>query len=1284
MTLEAHEDLARRFTVDEEFAGGEGRSYRVRDAERRGTPLLLKVLEPGVDLGEAALLTALRHPRIPRVLEVGRAADGSPFVLRTFVAGQPLSKRAPLAAEQLTAVARELLEVLAFVHLRGVLHLDVKPANVVLGDDGSVHLVDFGMGHAVATAQQARGGTVFFAAPEVWIGGGAGLVGPRSDLFSLGATLAAVARRAPVDLAGFAKRFPAEPFLAAAGIDASALPGALAGFVERLTARDPRDRFADAQDALESLRGGGSGRPHAASLALDPTAAHRDAIDAALQGARPGADLVVTGATDGDRRRVALHVACRLGDVRRIVERDADALVLRRDGAGERTLALGTLTDAQVAAHLHTAVGLDAGPPALAAARFVLARSEHATCESVTAALSRLLESGDIVPDGVRFGWPDAVAGRLDPTAGTPAAPVIDGADALRRAASLGRVAAAEAAFGRLSRARPADEPALRRALAEGLLRCGEPGRALPLTPDLPRLRARALLDLGRTAEAAQELGRLSQTKSRSRGGEADSADAGDDVRRMLAMARHLAGRTAEAIEATESFVEPTAIENRICRGSLLGAAGRLDEARQVLRTALESLPADEAPYLRGVTLINLADAERRAGDLESAFGHLTEAQDLHRRVGHVRYVATAASNVGVVAKDLARYDEARAQLRRARTLFEHVGDRLGAVLADANLGLAQLAAGDARSAIERFDRALPALRELGVGHVERLLLASRAHARASIGDRAGCAEDLAEVGDASADPRVASVVDAARRAVAEPAAPVAAMGTAPATPPSVFAESDAVARSVFRAFLSINRRLASERDLERAMRHLLDAAETIAGARAGYLLVQRGDDARIELGTADGTLGDRAFSRSLANKAISEMRTMTAHDALADRALLEMPSVRQLRVRSAVCVPFRTSAGLTGALYVEHGGRADAFSPRDIELLEALADQAAIAVDRMAREEELATALERSQRDLAVARRGGRQSERAQMIGTSPPMRELRAQIERFGRSGLPVLVLGETGSGKELVARALHDASERRRGPFVSENCSAIPAELIESELFGHVQGAFTGADRDKPGLFELAHGGTLFLDEVGDMPPDMQVKLLRALQEQRIRRVGGSESVQLDVRLVTATHRDLAAMIDAGTFREDLYYRIAAGVVRVPPLRERGDDVVALAEHFLERLRREHGHDVQLGERAAARLCAWRWPGNVRELEHVVARAFLLSDGDELELDELPRESGTTVAEETASWPVLTLDEAIRRTIRAALRHTGGDKTAAAKLLGMSRTALYDRLRRDPELG
>ena len=301
--------------------------------------------------------------------------------------------------------------------------------------------------------------------------------------------------------------------------------------------------------------------------------------------------------------------------------------------------------------------------------------------------------------------------------------------------------------------------------------------------------------------------------------------------------------------------------------------------------------------------------------------------------------------------------------------------------------------------------------------------------------------------------------------------------------------------------------------------------------------------------------------------------------------------------------------------------------------------------------------------------------------VGASQPMQELFAVIRRVAATRYAALVVGETGSGKELVARALHSASGRE--PFVAVNCAALPEQLLESELFGHEKGAFTGAQREKPGLFESAHGGTLFLDEIGDLPLSLQPKLLRALEEGEIRRVGASRPLRLDVRLIAATNRDLEKAVEQGTFREDLYWRLNVVTVRVPPLRQRPADIPLLAEHFLSRVaENEAAAPRRITPEAMAVLTSYPWPGNVRELRSAVEGAAALSGSDVLEPSDLPARIteavGTQGITTAAARERLTLRELERRYIREVLRQTGGNKSRAADLLGLDRKTLYRKLR------
>ncbi|MBX7495933.1 PEP-CTERM-box response regulator transcription factor [Qipengyuania sp. 6B39] len=300
-------------------------------------------------------------------------------------------------------------------------------------------------------------------------------------------------------------------------------------------------------------------------------------------------------------------------------------------------------------------------------------------------------------------------------------------------------------------------------------------------------------------------------------------------------------------------------------------------------------------------------------------------------------------------------------------------------------------------------------------------------------------------------------------------------------------------------------------------------------------------------------------------------------------------------------------------------------------------------------------------------------------MVTAAPEMAKVARTIERVAPTNVSVMLLGASGTGKELLAKGLHEASDRRKGAFIAINCAAIPENLLESELFGHEKGAFTGAVKTNEGKIELADGGTLFLDEVGDIPLPLQVKLLRFLQERTIERIGGRKPIAVDTRIVCATHQDLEAMIGEGTFREDLFYRLAEIVVKVPTLAERPGDAVLLAKTFLGKFAQEMNPQVKgFAPDALAAIDGWGWPGNVRELENRVKRAVIMADGKLITADDLDLASGDDDGSDLALNLKTAREQADRRMIRQALARSEGNISNTAKLLGISRPTLYDLLK------
>jgi transcriptional regulator with GAF, ATPase, and Fis domain len=399
---------------------------------------------------------------------------------------------------------------------------------------------------------------------------------------------------------------------------------------------------------------------------------------------------------------------------------------------------------------------------------------------------------------------------------------------------------------------------------------------------------------------------------------------------------------------------------------------------------------------------------------------------------------------------------------------------------------------------------------------------------------------------------------------------------------------------------------------------------------------------------------------------------------------------------RTNLVVPLWFGEEVGGALFFGKR-RPNWFDQADVEIATGIAAQVVLAAQhqrlaedqrRLAVTEERARKLE--QRLASLRDELGERFGFHQILGRSPALRAALARAEKVAPTQTTVLLTGESGTGKELVARAIHYASPRAEGPFLAINCAALPETLLESELFGHEKGAFTGADRQKAGRFELAAGGTLFLDEVGELSPAVQAKLLRVIQEREFERVGGRSTLRADVRIITATNRDLERSVAEGRFREDLFYRLNVFTVHLPPLRDRGDDVLLLAEHFVRDLAAKFGRgNAGLSREARDALLAHAWPGNIRELQNAVERALIMSEGGLLTAAQLgitlrsPRPAeempGDGSAHPVASPTAHSLQELEKRMVIDALEKAKGNKSRAAKLLGLTRFQLYTRLKR-----
>ena len=392
----------------------------------------------------------------------------------------------------------------------------------------------------------------------------------------------------------------------------------------------------------------------------------------------------------------------------------------------------------------------------------------------------------------------------------------------------------------------------------------------------------------------------------------------------------------------------------------------------------------------------------------------------------------------------------------------------------------------------------------------------------------------------------------------------------------------------------------------------LLDAVISLTGASKGFLIHINGDRMhipaarnvdRVDIGNDPGQVSDSVVAR-----VIKERKPIIISDAMNDTILGQSRSVVDLQLKSVMCVPLLAKETLIGVLYVGNEGLGTLFSTDDLELLKIFAAQAALILHNALLLDELRLENEDLARDLQAGKGLG-----GAMIGNHMRMVEIFRTLDKIAPTDISLLVTGETGTGKELVARELHQRSNRRDKPFVSINCGAIPENLLESELFGHKKGSFTGAISDKQGKFEDADGGTLFLDEIGEMPMNLQVKLLRVLQQREIERVGEGRARPVDIRVISATNKELESEIADGRFREDLFYRLNEVLIELPAVRDRGDDVILIAQHILARFTKIYpGKARGFSTESVGAMRDYVWPGNVRQMENRIKKALVLSDG------------------------------------------------------------------------
>ncbi|MGI5863444.1 MAG: sigma 54-interacting transcriptional regulator [Myxococcales bacterium] len=466
--------------------------------------------------------------------------------------------------------------------------------------------------------------------------------------------------------------------------------------------------------------------------------------------------------------------------------------------------------------------------------------------------------------------------------------------------------------------------------------------------------------------------------------------------------------------------------------------------------------------------------------------------------------------------------------------------------------------------------------------------------------------------------------------------------------------------------------KLLGRYELDALLEQMMDQVVDLTRADKGFLILLEGNEPRIKVARniRRENIEDaiNRVSDSIIASVLRSRQPMIVQDALSDPSYKTSESVVNLKLLSVMCAPLTEKGEVFGLIYLGNDKIANLFDPRSLELLKIWAAQASLVLRNAMLVNELRL-------DNAELRKQLEEKRYGEIIGACDSMREVYRKIDKVAGTDISVLITGETGTGKELIARELHKRSSRARGPFITINCGAIPENLLESELFGHIRGAFTGAVATRQGKFQAANGGTLFLDEIGEMPLALQVKILRALQERQVVKVGDSRSETVDIRVVAATNKVLEEEIKKGAFREDLYYRLNVVTLRLPPLRERGEDIVVIGKYFLTKYAREFNSKAKgFSPNAAIAMKKYGWPGNVRELENRIKKAVVLTDKAMVSAEDMD------LSPENLE-PILPLaqakEEFQKRYINEVLERNNGNRTKTAKDLGVDPRTIFRHL-------
>ncbi len=1287
---------------------GRGASATVHQVRAKDGRLgaLKVVTDSALAMMEARTTSVLRQRWGPALLDAGRLG-GSIYLLFEWADGTPLAPTKLAADDRVRTalvVAHGVGRALAELHAAGVRHGDVKAANILLhgraprvdgAADRGATLVDLGL--ATAFGEGPRGGTPRYAAPELRERGEAG---PAADLWALGVVLAETASAA-----------------AAAATDplAVAIDGAIGRLARALVAPNPAARMsardvadlaarelglAEDQDEARLTRRADVARAYLAVRSADVATAKSVSTSIAGPSRAWLEDAIrIEGKLRSRAGTETLEPLTPIARQRLLVTLVGPTAAAFSAGGGTEAELVGRLLElADVgplsAIRASDLRGVERDPPAWEAAR-----GEDRVC-------ALALELRRASPDRRAFVEMETLLARED----APRTLALLFADAVARAGEVARAAMVLSTLaGADARVAEAD---LRRRMGD---RSG--ARALAEREAKTSRRARAILariawDEGKDAEALRLLGRDEGPDAAEVRGlvawrspaplaaidtlERAAIESGDalGVARLDGVRGYLLQRGGDVAVALSSATRAAllldglhrrsdAANAWLARAGALATVGAQHEADDAAR---EALRRSEDRVVRAYAL--LARVETRPSGDETARDAATEALSLVSGRADETELRVAARALlwapSAVAVRIAEFDALAANATPAGRL-EWFGAR-------------------ARTAASDENRA-PLLSSL-------LRVAEADAPIASRGPALAAGRDLAmALSDGEAARRLETLrrdLAARLRATTPPAYQDGIMQLAWMRDERANEERFAPAQVA--ELETIVRALGERRELRSLLTQVLDSMVLWVGVERGLLLL-RAPDGRLvaraarNLARSDLAGEQRALSMTLAKRAMESGEPVVATDAFDSLGDLHA-SVHALRLRSVVAVPLVARGETLGVVYLDDRARRGAVGARELAWVRMLATQAALAIAdardqvllrRAARRAERAKArverlLEERETELGVVReelsrvreddRGLRFSYDA-IAGRSEPMQKLLKVVDRVTSSDVPVLLTGESGTGKELIARALHANGPRSKRAFVSENCGAVPEALLESTLFGHVRGAFTGASQNRPGLFDVADGGTLFLDEIGEMPLAMQAKLLRVLQDGEIRPVGADRSRHVDVRLIAATHRDLEAMVVAKTFREDLFYRLNVVLLRIPPLRERTADIPLIVQRLAEK--HATNRRVRFTRAALDRLVAFPWPGNVRQLENEVRRCIVLAAGDgDLVIDaadlspEIVR-GVSDAAREVGLHLRSRVDSLEKDLLEEALTKTEGNQTKAAELLGLSRFGLQKMMKR-----